>query len=200
MNSTYSSSSGGTGSAISVIYPPGEPKSLFPGGVGSTGVGETPKSLTKESTGTLPETLTCPLTDGLIPSEDAISFTLAIPSDVRQDLCSRMLIFIGVLIISPQFFNCLQHLPTSQNPVTAIPEGFKKLHWRNGSPFVRFCYRCRVSLKVPISTSKSDFIAVLMITIALSGQEVWSEMVLCVKSIGALISLSFRIIVWRGDL
>jgi len=103
MDSTNSLSFAGTGSFISVIYPPGEPKSLFPGGVASTAVGETPKSLTKESTGTLPETLTRPLADGVIPSEDTVSFTRAIPSDVRQDLRSRMLIFIGALIISPQF-------------------------------------------------------------------------------------------------
>jgi hypothetical protein len=83
------------------VYPPAEPKSSAPGFVGSTGIGETEKSLTNSSDDTFPETLARPRVDGCMPRAAAISCTRAIPSDVRQDLRKRMAMFIEALIISP---------------------------------------------------------------------------------------------------
>jgi hypothetical protein len=101
IDSTYSSSSGGIGSSLSVVYPPAEPKSSAPGFVGSTGIGETEKSLTNISGDTFPAMLARPRVDGCMPRAEAISCTRAIPSDVRQDLRRRMAMFIEALVISP---------------------------------------------------------------------------------------------------
>lgn len=105
IDSTYSSSSRGIGSVVSVVYPPAEPKSSVPGFVGSTGTGETEKSVTNRSADTLPETLARPYVDSCMPRADAISCTRVIPSDVRQDLRRRMAMCIEVLVILP-YFSC----------------------------------------------------------------------------------------------
>jgi hypothetical protein len=99
--STYSSSSCGIGSSLSVVYPPGEPKSSAPGFVGSTGIGETEKSLTNSLDDIVPETLVRPCVDGCTPREDAISSTRSTPSGVRHDLRRSMAMFIKALILLP---------------------------------------------------------------------------------------------------
>jgi hypothetical protein len=85
------------------VYPPAEPKSSVPGFVGSTGTGETEKSLANRSADTFPEMLARPCEESCMPREDAISRTRAIPSDVRQDLRRRMAMCIEALVISPYF-------------------------------------------------------------------------------------------------